>query len=137
MDAEGYSTSTDLVPAETTPGTREWLQAIPAFGKLFYRLARDPRIPRRNKLIFGGVAAYLLVPFDLIPDWIPGVGQLEDLAMLIVAVDGLLNRVDPGIVEEHWDGDPKVLESIRGGLAKATEMVPDRVKRRIFLRSQA
>jgi uncharacterized membrane protein YkvA (DUF1232 family) len=111
---------------------REWLMAIPNLGKLLFRVVRDPRVPKRQKVILGAVATYIVVPFDVIPDWIPGLGQLEDLAILIVALDGLLNKVPREVLEEHWDGDPKVLETIKDGLSQVTEMVPDRVKRRVF-----
>src|SRR5918992_3438163 len=110
---------------------REWIRALPNLAKLLYRLARDPRVPRRNKFVLAAVAAYLVIPFDLIPDWIPGLGQLEDVALVIVALDGLLNKVPQEILEEHWDGDPGVLETIREGLARVTEMVPARVKKRV------
>ena len=115
--------------------TREWLLALPNLGKLLYRLTRDPRVPRRNKFVLAAVAGYLVIPFDLIPDWIPGVGRVEDLALVIVALDGILNKVPEEILEEHWDGDPAVLNTIRDGLARITEMVPERVKRRVFLTS--
>jgi uncharacterized membrane protein YkvA (DUF1232 family) len=115
---------------------REWVLAFPNLAKLLYRLARDPRVPRRNKFVLAAVAGYVVIPFDLIPDWIPGLGQLEDLALVIVALDGLLNKVPDEIIEEHWDGDPGVLNTIRDGLARVTEMVPDRIKRRVFLGSR-
>jgi uncharacterized membrane protein YkvA (DUF1232 family) len=114
---------------------KEWLLALPNLAKLLYRLARDSRVPRRSKFILLAVAGYLVIPFDLIPDWIPGLGQLEDLALVIVALDGVLNKVPEEILEEHWDGDPGVLNTIREGLARVTEMVPERVKRRFFLRA--
>lgn len=116
---------------------REWLLAFPNLGKLLFRVVRDPRVPKRQKVILGAVATYIVVPFDVIPDWIPGLGQLEDLALLVVALDGLLNKVPQEVLEEHWDGDPRVLQSIRDGLAQITEMVPNRVKRRVFSGSES
>ena len=120
---------------KTPVEARQWVLALPNLAKLLYRLARDPRVPRRNKFVLAAVAGYLVIPFDLIPDWIPGLGQLEDVALVIVALDGLLNKVPQEILEEHWDGDPGVLETIRDGLARVTEMVPARVKKRVFLGS--
>ncbi|MGH2811479.1 MAG: YkvA family protein [Actinomycetota bacterium] len=116
--------------------TGEWLKAFPNMGKLLVRLARDPRVPRRNKFVLGAVGAYLILPFDLIPDWMPGFGHLDDLALFVVALDGLLNRVPEEVLEEHWDGDPAVLDTIRRGLATATDMIPGRIKRRLFLGSR-
>jgi uncharacterized membrane protein YkvA (DUF1232 family) len=107
--------------------------AIPNLAKLLWRLARDPRVPRRNKALFAGVGAYLLIPFDIIPDWIPGIGQLDDAVLFLLSLDGLLNRVPEEILAEHWEGDQEVLKTIRGTLATVTSLVPDRIKRRVFV----
>jgi uncharacterized membrane protein YkvA (DUF1232 family) len=112
---------------------REWLMAIPNLAKLLWRLARDPRVPRRNKALFAGVGAYLLIPFDIIPDWIPGIGQLDDAILFLLTLDGLLNRVPEEVLAEHWEGDQEVLKTIRGTLATVTSLVPDRIKRRVFV----
>lgn len=111
---------------------RRGLQTIPDLGKLFYRLARDPRVPRRNKIIFGAVAAYLVIPFDLIPDWLPGIGRIDDLVLIALALDAMLNRIPKEILEEHWDGDQDALATIREVLSLATMFVPQRLKDRLF-----
>jgi uncharacterized membrane protein YkvA (DUF1232 family) len=112
---------------------REWLMAIPNLAKLLWRLARDPRVPRRNKALFAGVGAYLLIPFDIIPDWVPGIGQLDDAILFLLTLDGLLNRVPEEVLADHWEGDQEVLKTIRGALATVTSLVPDRIKRRVFV----
>lgn len=122
--------------AETGEWLRGTLKAIPDLGKLLLRLARDPRVPRRNKLIFGGIAAYLLLPVDFIPDWIPGIGQVDDLVLVALALDAMVNRVGHDVLSEHWDGDEEMLDKIRGILATVTKFVPDSVKQRIFLEDE-
>lgn len=107
-------------------------RAVPSFGKLLLGLARDPRVPRKNKLIFGGVAAYLVLPFDLIPDRIRGIGKLDDIALLAIGLDALVNKVPPEILEEHWDGDPEVLDKIRGILTYTTNFVPEKIREKLF-----
>lgn len=113
----------------TSERIKEWVKAIPNLGKLFWKLARDPRVPTKNKILFGAVAAYLVVPFDVVPDWIPGLGQLDDLVLLVVALDVMINHVEEEIVAEHWEGDVEVLDSIKKGLGTATRFVPERVRR--------
>lgn len=113
------------------------LESIPNLGKLLVRLVRDPRVPRRNKLMFGGIAAYLLVPWDFIPDWLPGVGQLDDIVLVALALDSMLNRVPEDVLREHWDGDEDVLEVIRSVLETATTFVPEKVKKRLFSSSES
>ncbi len=97
-------------------------------AKLLMRLIRDPRVPPRNKVIAGCIAAYLLLPVDFIPDSIPGVGQLDDIVMLALAVDLLVNNVPDEIVAEHWDGERAVLDMVRGVTSTVTTFVPDRVR---------
>lgn len=114
---------------ETSEKVREWMMAVPNLGKLFWRLSRDPRVPTRSKWIFGAVGAYLIMPFDIVPDWIPGIGQLDDLVLLVVAFDVMVNRVPEHVVAEHWEGDEEVLRSIKKGLSTATRFVPSSIKR--------
>jgi uncharacterized membrane protein YkvA (DUF1232 family) len=65
-----------------TPAGRRLL----AEADLLRRALRDPRVPRRHKLLLGAALAYLAMPFDLIPDFIPGLGQLDDAVVLALAV---------------------------------------------------
>jgi uncharacterized membrane protein YkvA (DUF1232 family) len=64
---------------------------VPDCAVLFKRLLRDPRVTRRAKVALALVVPYLAMPFDLIPDFIPVLGQLDD-ALLIVAVFGYVAR---------------------------------------------
>lgn len=95
-------------------------------------LAKDSRVPRRNKLIFAGVAAYVVMPVDLIPDWLPGIGRLDDLIMLCVAVDSMLNHVPKAVLDEHWEGDQQTLDTIRSIVSTAVEFVPPQLMRTLY-----
>lgn len=108
------------------------LKAVPDLGKLLMRLARDPRVPRKNKLVFLGIAAYLILPFDFIPDWIPGIGQMDDIILVALGLDAMLNQIPHEILEEHWEGDEDVLATIRSILSFATTFVPERIKKKLF-----
>ena len=68
--------------------------------KLASRLLRDPRVPMPLKVIPGLAAAYLLSPIDFIPDIIPGLGQLDDLAVLVFSLE-LFIRLCPAPVQLH------------------------------------
>lgn len=105
---------------------------LPNLVKLVSRLVADGRVPTRHKAILAGVLAYVVVPTDLIPDVIPGLGQVDDLLLLAVALDGLINEVGPGIVEEHWDGQEGILQTIKAVLATTTRFVPSELRRVLY-----
>jgi uncharacterized membrane protein YkvA (DUF1232 family) len=108
---------------------KDLARAAPQLAKLVFRLSRDPRVPARNKTTLVLVGVYLVSPIDLIPAFVPGLGQFDDLVMAALALDQLLNDVDAEVVREHWDGEQDVLEVIQETLRLATSFVPARVRR--------
>jgi len=69
----------------------------------------DSRIPRSHKALLALLVAYLAMPFDLIPDFIPVVGQLDDALLVGLTVRYVLKKSGPGLVREHWPGPPESL----------------------------
>ena len=110
---------------------KEYLLLGPRLIKLLWRLMRDPRVPARSKATLFVLAGYLISPIDLIPDVIPGIGQLDDLFIAAFALDQILNRVPEEVVLDHWDGDEDVLQIVRQILDIATGMVPAWLKKRL------
>ena len=94
--------------------TRDAVKALPQIAKLAWRVVRDDRIPMWIRGGLVGTAAYLVLPFDLIPDWIPVLGQMDDLLVMTIGVRMLLRRVPERILTEHWDGDSQLLSKILG-----------------------
>ena len=76
---------------------------VPDCVVLFARLLRDERLPRRHKVIVGALIPYLAMPFDLVPDFIPVAGQLDD-AVIVAFVLRLVARKSPQLIREHWPG---------------------------------
>ncbi len=74
---------------------------LPRFVALFSRLVQDPRVSLRAKLFLAGVFAYLILPADLVPDVLIGVGQIDDLAVLLAGLKFFLKLCPPEVVEEH------------------------------------
>jgi uncharacterized membrane protein YkvA (DUF1232 family) len=85
---------------------------VPDCVVLFSRLLRDERLPRRHKLLLGAVIPYLALPFDLIPDFIPVVGQLDD-ALLVAWALRRVATARPQLIDEHWPGPASSLRTIR------------------------
>ncbi len=97
---------------------------LPHFVLLLKRLLTDPRVPKRSKLILGGTVLYLVSPIDVIPDFVPGLGQLDDIVVALLALHSLLNRVDEDVVMEHWDGRRDVILAIKQGVGAAASLLP-------------
>ncbi len=98
------------------PAKMEYLLAAPDLFVLLSRLATDPRVPGdiKAKVISG--LAYFLMPLDVIPDFLGPVGMLDDVFVavwLLQAITEQLNRLDPEILKEHWEGEEELLELIR------------------------
>jgi uncharacterized membrane protein YkvA (DUF1232 family) len=89
-------------------GRRDAAKALARFVPdcivLFRRLLADPRVPRRTKLLLIGLIGYLAMPFDLVPDFIPVAGYLDDAIIVAFVLRHLLRTSGPDLIEEHWPG---------------------------------
>ena len=108
------------------------IRALPDIGRLIARLVTDPTLPRAVKIALAAAAVYLLSPIDLIPDFIPFIGFLDDALLAAVLVDGVLNYVDRGLVLKYWPGTPQSLDSIARVARVLSIWVPRRLKARVF-----
>jgi uncharacterized membrane protein YkvA (DUF1232 family) len=99
---------------EREASTRDLVFALPDIAKLLWKVVRDKRVPMHVRGGLVGVAAYLALPVDVVPDWIPVLGQLDDVMLLTVGVRTLLRRVPEKILREHWSGERRVLETLLG-----------------------
>jgi len=80
------------------------LAFLPNLLKLLYRMMRDPRVSRADKLILAGAIVYVITPFDFIPDFIPFIGQVDDIYLVAIVLLRFINRASEDVVTEHWDG---------------------------------
>jgi uncharacterized membrane protein YkvA (DUF1232 family) len=101
-----------LYVAGRRTAAREVATLLPNLLKLFKGLVRDPRVPRRSKvlLIFG--AAWVASPIDLIPEFIPVLGPLDDAVVAALILRHLLRTAGREVVTEHWRGEPATLERL-------------------------
>lgn len=85
-------------------GLRRFVQIVaylPSFAKLFWRLVKDPRVGLRPKLVLTGVLAYVVLPTDLVPDFIPVLGQVDDLVVIFLGLKFFLRLCPKEVVQEH------------------------------------
>jgi uncharacterized membrane protein YkvA (DUF1232 family) len=85
---------------------------IPDCLVLFHRVLRDPRLPRRYRGVVVALLGYLALPFDLIPDFIPVAGQLDDAIVVALALRAIIRGAGLEMIEEHWPGPPLSLSLI-------------------------
>ena len=120
-----------LLPAGKSPPPnllmREVALLVPNMVKLVGRLLRDPRVPRRSKIVLGMAAAYVASPIDLIPDVIPVVGWADDVIILLFAIDKLIERAGPDLVDEHWDGSGDLFSLVREVIGLSRRVLPKRL----------
>jgi uncharacterized membrane protein YkvA (DUF1232 family) len=128
--AKGPGAESDALRDEQMTSLREYALLVPRLIKLIYRLMRDRRVPSRIKATLAILVAYLASPIDIIPDFIAGIGQLDDLVIVAFALDQIINRVPEHVVREHCDGDEDVLEVVQNILDIGTAFVPGWLKKR-------
>jgi uncharacterized membrane protein YkvA (DUF1232 family) len=105
------------------------VQTLLAFLKA---LRDDPRISWRNRLVLAGLVIWLLSPVDLIPDWLPIAGQLDDLVVFLLILDYLFVSADSDIILEHWPWSKGHFMTARYTVKALTWVVPRPLKRSVF-----
>ena len=85
---------------------------LPNLLILFKGLAHDPRVPRGSKALLILGAAWFASPIDLIPEFIPVLGPLDDAVVAALILRHLLRTAGPDVVAEHWHGDPTTLKRL-------------------------
>jgi uncharacterized membrane protein YkvA (DUF1232 family) len=87
---------------------------LPACAITARRLRRDPRVPRRAKLAMAFAGLWVLSPIDLIPEFLPVIGPLDDVVVVALALRYAARRVPREALEEAWAGEPHVLARLLG-----------------------
>ena len=93
-----------LIVAGRQGVARDIARFIPDCIALVRGLLRDPRVPRRHKRLLGLLVGYLALPFDIVPDFIPVAGHLDDALIVVLALRVVLRGSGSELVREHWRG---------------------------------
>jgi uncharacterized membrane protein YkvA (DUF1232 family) len=108
---------------------RDAVMMLPNLVRLLGRLVKDPRVPRRSKVVLLVAVAYVISPIDILPEVIPVAGILDDLFLVAFALNHLIERAGADLVLEHWDGPQDILEMVRSVLGTINDFVPQKIRR--------
>jgi uncharacterized membrane protein YkvA (DUF1232 family) len=124
---------------EEDPGTERmiprlirYLKVLRDFVRLLFGLLVDPRVDRKVKIFAGSVLVYVFSPIDFIPELFTGLfGMLDDFVLSALAINVILNWVDPEIVKSHWQGQGDLLQTIQKAVKNAEILVPEAILKKI------
>jgi len=106
----------------------EFLLFIPNLLRLLVSLLRDDRVSKMDKAILAGTIIYVVSPIDVIPDFIPFIGQIDDVYLLAISILRLLNRADRSVVLDHWRGSVDIKELVTNIAAVAEYFLPKKIR---------
>ena len=109
------------------------IRQIPNYLRLLGGLLTDRRVAPIDKLLVGAAIAYILMPLDLIPDFIPFLGEVDDVFLLVTALQRLIGNAGRKVVTQYWQGALSDLDpaNLRRVLTAATFFLPRRMRRRL------
>ena len=110
-----------------------YVRQLPAYIRLLGGLLMDKRVAIFDKLLVAGAIVYIVSPIDLIPDFIPFFGEIDDVYILILALQRMISNAGRPVLLDHWTGEPSDLAdlNLRGALAAAAFFLPKRIRRRL------
>ena len=104
-----------LLARRLPPGlARDLARFLPDAVTLVRRLRRDPRVPRRAKVVVVLAGLWVLSPIDLVPEFLPVIGPLDDVVVVALALRYAGRRVPRQVLLDAWPGEPRLLERLLG-----------------------
>ncbi|MEP6692729.1 MAG: YkvA family protein [Gemmatimonadaceae bacterium] len=106
------------------------VKQIPAYLRLLTGLLTDGRVSVVDKLLVAGAIVYIISPLDLIPDFIPFLGEVDDMYLLMLALQRLVTNAGMTVVVAHWTGDPDELSrlNVHRAFSAAAFFLPRRIR---------
>jgi uncharacterized membrane protein YkvA (DUF1232 family) len=101
----------------------DYLMLLPDIIALLFRLFRDKRVKLRNKLVIGGILAYFVSPISIIPDCIPVIGEMDDLAVAFFGLNTLMNDIPKEIILDNWQGKEDIILYAKEGVKYISMLV--------------
>lgn len=111
------------------PRKYSFLSYLPRFFRLIINLLRDSRVSKTDKAILGATIAYMLNPADIVPDWIPFLGLVDDIYLVALALLRLILRTDEKVIAQYWDGPEELVPLLKQIADWAVAFLPPKVRR--------
>ena len=110
-----------------------YMKQLPSYLRLLGGLLTDRRVNTVDKLLVAGAMAYIIMPVDLIPDFIPFIGEVDDVFVLVMALQRLVANAGRSVVMAHWSGSMEDLAdlNLKEALAAAAFFLPRGIRRRL------
>ena len=128
--------SVDVLERPRTGAKRtvmDTIRQLPNYVRLLFGLLSDRRVSGIDKALVAAAVLYILTPVDFIPDFIPFLGEVDDVFLLVTALQRLIVNAGRSVVLDYWPGDPADLKAVnlRQVLTAAAFFLPRRVRRRL------
>ena len=110
-----------------------YMKQLPAYLRLLGGLLTDRRVSPVDKLLVAGAMAYIALPVDFIPDFIPFIGEVDDVFILVMALQRLVANAGRNVLLAHWTGALEDLAdlNLKEVLAAAAFFLPRGIRRRL------
>jgi uncharacterized membrane protein YkvA (DUF1232 family) len=111
----------------------ETIRQLPAYLRLLWGLMTDGRVSGVDKVLVGGAILYILTPFDLLPDYIPFLGEVDDVFLLVTALQRLIGNAGRRVLLDHWVGPRSALSdlNLHQVISAAAFFLPRQMRRRL------
>jgi len=135
--ARGRATAAPRTGARRT--VMYYIKQLPAYVRLLGGLLFDRRVSSVDKLLVGAAIAYIAMPLDFVPDFIPFIGEVDDVFLLVVALQRLVANAGRPVLLAHWTGaiDDLADLNLKEALAAAAFFLPRGIRRKLKLIGRA
>ncbi len=127
--------SKDVNQSAAMTTLKESLLFIPNFLKLIYRLTQDANVTTTDRALLLGTIAYVISPWDFLPDMIPFLGQLDDILLISLVLKRMMNSVSRETLLSYWDGNKDLLILIEDIINLAVKFIPEGVYQKLVKKS--
>jgi uncharacterized membrane protein YkvA (DUF1232 family) len=109
------------------------IRQIPAYIRLMLGLMSDGRVSKIDRFMVLAAIGYVISPFDFVPDFLPFLGQVDDIFLVTTALQRLVDRAGRRVVLDHWSGDPHEVSDVNltSIVSAAAFFLPGGIRRRL------